>query len=63
MNGIGYKEIIGYLQREYDLDRAEELLRRNTHRYAKRQRSWFRRYIAEGKQIPKENVEYRVIEL
>ncbi len=58
MNGIGYKEIIGYLQGEYNLDKATELLKRNSHRYAKRQRSRFRRYIAEGKQYPKENVTY-----
>jgi tRNA dimethylallyltransferase len=63
MNGIGYKEIIGYLQGEYDLEKAEELLRRNTHRYAKRQRSWFRRYRAEGKQMPKDDVTYILIEL
>lgn len=60
MNGIGYKEIIGYLHNEYDLDKAIELLKRNSHRYAKRQRSRFRRYIAEGKQIPKEHVTYGV---
>jgi tRNA dimethylallyltransferase len=63
MNGIWYKEIIGYLQGEYDKDKAIELLKRNTHRYAKRQRCWFRKYIAEGKQTPKDNVVYRVFEL
>jgi tRNA A37 N6-isopentenylltransferase MiaA len=63
MNGIGYKEVVGYIQGEYEKDRMIELLKRNTHRYAKRQRSWFRRYIAEGIQTPKENVQYEVVYL
>ena len=44
MKGIGYKEVIGYLDREYDLDRAVYLVKRNTRRYAKRQLTWFKRY-------------------
>lgn len=44
MKGIGYKEVIGYLDGEYDLDRAIELVKRNTRRYAKRQLTWFKRY-------------------
>ncbi|SHJ47299.1 tRNA (adenosine(37)-N6)-dimethylallyltransferase MiaA [Paramaledivibacter caminithermalis] len=44
MKGIGYKEIIGYLNGEYDLSRAIELVKRNTRRYAKRQLTWFKRY-------------------
>lgn len=63
MNGIGYKEVVWYIQGEYGKDRMVELLKRNTHRYAKRQRSWFKRYIAEGIQTPKENVQYEVIYL
>jgi len=60
MNGIGYKEIVWYIQWEYDIEKAKELLRRHTHRYAKRQRSRFRRYIMDQKARPKENVEYEV---
>jgi len=63
MQGLGYKEIIGYLQGKYSLDKAIEILKRNTHRYAKRQRTWFRRYIADGKVSPKENVWYKVYDL
>jgi tRNA dimethylallyltransferase len=63
MNGIGYKEVVRYIQWEYGKDKMIELLKRHTHRYAKRQRSWFRRYIAEGIQTPKENVQYDVIRL
>lgn len=44
MKGIGYKEVIGYLNGEYDLKTAKELIKRNTRRYAKRQLTWFRRY-------------------
>ena len=42
--GLGYKEIVGYLKGEYDLDEAVRVLKRNTRRYAKRQLTWFRRY-------------------
>ena len=44
MKGIGYKEVIGYLHREYDLEHAIWLIKRNTRRYAKRQLTWFKRY-------------------
>jgi tRNA A37 N6-isopentenylltransferase MiaA len=60
MGGIGYKEVIGYLQEEYDQEKMEELLRRNTHHLAKKQRTRFRRYIAEGKAAPREKVSYKV---
>lgn len=43
MQAIGYKEIIGYLNGEYNLERAQELLKRNSRRYAKRQLTWFRK--------------------
>ena len=44
MKGIGYKELIGYLSGEYDLDEAVRLIKRNTRHFAKRQMTWFRRY-------------------
>lgn len=44
MKGIGYKELIGFLNGEYDLDHAVWLIKRNTRRYAKRQLTWFKRY-------------------
>ncbi len=43
LNTVGYKEIIAYLKKEYDLERAIELIKRNTRRYAKRQMTWFRK--------------------
>ncbi|MDR0425268.1 MAG: tRNA (adenosine(37)-N6)-dimethylallyltransferase MiaA [Clostridiales Family XIII bacterium] len=44
IKGIGYKEIVGHLRGEYDLDHAISLIKRNSRRYAKRQLTWFRRY-------------------
>ncbi|MFH1287619.1 MAG: tRNA (adenosine(37)-N6)-dimethylallyltransferase MiaA [bacterium] len=43
MQGLGYKEIIGFLEKEYPLERAIYLLKRNTRRFAKRQMTWFRK--------------------
>lgn len=40
---LGYKEIAAYLRGEVTLERAIELLKRDTRRYAKRQFTWFRR--------------------
>jgi len=42
LNTVGYKEIISYLDGEITLERAIELVKRNTRRYAKRQLTWFR---------------------
>ena len=41
LNTVGYKEIIQYLDEVISLDRAVELIKRNTRRYAKRQMTWF----------------------
>lgn len=43
MQSLGYREIIGYLNGEYDLDRAVYLIKLNTRHFAKRQLTWFRR--------------------
>lgn len=42
LNTVGYKEIISFLENEISLERALELIKRNTRRYAKRQLTWFR---------------------
>ena len=44
MKAIGYRQIISYLEGEYDLNTAIELIKRDSRRYAKRQLTWFRRY-------------------
>ena len=43
LQAIGYKELIGYLQGQYDWEEGIRLLKRNTRRYAKRQYTWFLR--------------------
>lgn len=40
---LGYKEIIAHLDGEISLDRATELIKQRTRRFAKRQLTWFRR--------------------
>lgn len=40
---VGYREIFDYLDGVYDLERAIELIKRNTRHYAKRQMTWWRR--------------------
>jgi tRNA dimethylallyltransferase len=44
MKAIGYKEMLGYINEEYDLDTAVEEIRKNTRHYAKRQITWLKRY-------------------
>jgi len=43
LNTVGYKELFAFMDGQYDLDTATELIRRNTRRYAKRQLTWFSR--------------------
>jgi len=43
LNTVGYKEIIQYLEDKISLERAIELIKRNTRHYAKRQMTWFRK--------------------
>ena len=38
---LGYKQVLGFLQGETDMDEAVQLIKRNTKRYAKRQITWF----------------------
>lgn len=41
LNTVGYKEIIAFLDSQVTLQRAVELIKRNSRRYAKRQITWF----------------------
>ncbi len=43
LNTVGYKELYDHFDGEYDLEKAIELIKRNSRRYAKRQLSWFMR--------------------
>lgn len=40
---IGYKEIVAYMEKKCSLDEAIQQIKIASHRYGKRQRSWFRR--------------------
>ncbi len=43
MQGLGYKEIIDYLQGDITLEEAVYIIKRDTRHFAKRQLTWFRR--------------------
>ena len=43
MKGLGYKEILDYLDGIYTLPEAVEILKRDTRHFAKRQITWFKR--------------------
>ena len=43
MQGLGYKEILAYLDGECSLEEAVDLLKKETRHFAKRQLTWFRR--------------------
>ena len=43
MQGLGYKEIMEYLDQEISLEEAIYKLKRDTRHFAKRQLTWFRR--------------------
>ncbi len=68
LNTVGYKEIIAYLNNEYGLERAVELIKRNTRRYAKRQMTWFRKddrikWFKVKKEKELEKIAERIIEV
>lgn len=42
MQGIGYKEILEYLNGKLDEDECKDLIKKNTRHFAKRQLTWFR---------------------
>jgi len=41
LQSLGYKQIIGFLQKEYNWENALNLIKRDTWQYAKRQLTWF----------------------
>lgn len=43
MQGLGYKEMLAYLDGAYELEEAVRVLKRDTRHFAKRQLTWFRR--------------------
>ncbi len=43
MQGLGYKELLAYLEGAYSLEEAVRILKRDTRHFAKRQLTWFKR--------------------
>ena len=43
MQGLGYKEILSYLDGEISYEEAVYILKRDTRHFAKRQLTWFKR--------------------
>ena len=43
MQGLGYKEILSYLDGTWSLEEAVYVLKRDTRHFAKRQITWFKR--------------------
>lgn len=43
MQGLGYKELLAYLEGETSLEEAVRIIKRDTRHFAKRQLTWFRR--------------------
>ena len=43
MQGLGYKELLAYLDGEYTFEESIDILKRDTRHYAKRQITWFKR--------------------
>lgn len=43
LNTVGYKELFEHFEGKISMEKAIELIKRNSRRYAKRQLSWFRR--------------------
>lgn len=56
LHTVGYQEIFGFMDGQYNRDEAIRLLKRNSRRYAKRQLTWFRkdkeiRWVEQGEEI------------
>ena len=45
MQGIGYKEIVLYLEKNISLEQAIDLIKKNSRNYAKRQVTWFKHQV------------------
>ena len=41
---VGYRELFAHLNGEYTLEKAIELIKQNTRRFAKRQLTWLKKY-------------------
>ena len=57
MQGLGYKEILDWMDGEYPYEEAVRILKRDTRHFAKRQLTWFRRED-EVTWVDKDNFDY-----
>ncbi|HMT27547.1 MAG TPA: tRNA (adenosine(37)-N6)-dimethylallyltransferase MiaA, partial [Candidatus Absconditabacterales bacterium] len=55
MQGIGYKETVAYLQNKISFEELSDQIKTNTHHFAKRQRTRFRRYLHDSISSPKKD--------
>lgn len=67
MQGLGYKEIISYLEGKCSLEEAVYCLKRNTRHFAKRQLTWFKRekevcFIEKTKEQEEEKILKKILE-
>ena len=44
LKSVGYSELFKYLNKDISLEKAIDLIKQNTRRYAKRQITWTKRY-------------------
>ncbi len=58
MQGLGYKELLGYLEGDYSLEEAVRIIKRDTRHFAKRQITWFKRE-KDVVWIDKKSLDYR----
>ncbi len=66
MQGLGYKEILDFLEGKCGLEEAVEIIKRDTRHFAKRQLTWFRRekdvIWIDRQNFPVENREEKILE-
>lgn len=58
MNGIWYIEVMNYIDGLTDVYQCIRLIKQHTHQYAKKQRTWMRKYIHDMEHNPVHGVEY-----
>lgn len=63
MQGLGYQELLAYLEGEYSLEEAVRRIKRDTRHFAKRQLTWFKRerdalWVHKGKMNQTQILEY-----
>ncbi|NOZ45114.1 MAG: hypothetical protein GXP45_08495 [bacterium] len=60
MQGIGYHQAINYLQKQISYEQMIQDIQQTTYHLAKKQRTWFRRYIADAQNNPQKKVKYQL---